>query len=110
MKLKKSPAESIDPIKLSIAFTNRELCARSGTCIGACPEKAVRTTVDVKRVRPRMEKDEFIDSSKLGPRTADSNGKLRPAADVASYHGYERHDGFASEHCASGSCNRNYRG
>lgn len=35
---------SIDPSKLSIAFSNRSLCARSGTCIGACPENAL--TVD----------------------------------------------------------------
>ena len=39
-----SEAGGIDPAKLSIAFSDRSLCARSGTCIGACPENAL--TVD----------------------------------------------------------------
>ena len=36
----------IDPKYLSIAFTDRNLCARSGTCIGACPEKALSVGED----------------------------------------------------------------
>jgi coenzyme F420 hydrogenase subunit beta len=31
----------LDRTRLSIAFTNRDLCARSGTCVGICPEKAI---------------------------------------------------------------------
>lgn len=31
----------INPELLSIAFTDRSLCTRSGTCIGACPEGAL---------------------------------------------------------------------
>lgn len=30
-----------DPNALSIAFSNRSLCTRSGTCIGVCPEDAI---------------------------------------------------------------------
>ncbi|MBK8944254.1 MAG: Coenzyme F420 hydrogenase/dehydrogenase, beta subunit C-terminal domain [Ignavibacteriae bacterium] len=33
--------KKIDKKKLSIAFTNKNLCTRSGTCVGACPEKAL---------------------------------------------------------------------
>lgn len=31
----------IDPKVLSIAFTDRDLCARSGTCVGVCPTQAL---------------------------------------------------------------------
>ena len=31
----------IDPKKLSIAFTHKALCTRSGTCIGVCPTNAL---------------------------------------------------------------------
>lgn len=31
----------INPENLSIAFTNKELCTRSGTCIGVCPTRAL---------------------------------------------------------------------
>lgn len=34
-------ADGLDRSKLSIAFTNRDLCTRSGTCVGICPEKAI---------------------------------------------------------------------
>ena len=33
--------KKIDPSKLSIAFTNKELCARTGTCVGVCPTNAL---------------------------------------------------------------------
>lgn len=32
---------TIDPAKLSAAFKNRDLCARTGTCVGICPEEAL---------------------------------------------------------------------
>jgi coenzyme F420 hydrogenase subunit beta len=38
--------KTIDPRKLSIAFTERSLCTRSGTCIGACPENALSIDED----------------------------------------------------------------
>jgi len=38
--------KTIDPRNLSIAFSNRSLCCRSGTCIGACPEKALSVDED----------------------------------------------------------------
>ena len=38
--------KTIDTRKLSIAFSNRSLCTRSGTCIGACPEKALSVDED----------------------------------------------------------------
>lgn len=39
-------AKRIDPKYLSIAFSNRDLCARSGTCVGACPENAISVGED----------------------------------------------------------------
>lgn len=33
--------KTINKKKLSVAFTNKDLCTRSGTCVGACPEKAL---------------------------------------------------------------------
>lgn len=33
--------KSIDKNKLSVAFSNQELCTRSGTCVAACPENAL---------------------------------------------------------------------
>jgi len=33
--------KKIDPKFLSIAFTNKDLCTRSGTCVAVCPEKAL---------------------------------------------------------------------
>ena len=47
--------KSIDKKLLSIAFTNKDLCARCGTCIGICPESALfmdnelYPTVDIKK-------------------------------------------------------------
>jgi len=35
------PLAGLDRTQLSIAFTNRDLCTRSGTCVGICPEKAI---------------------------------------------------------------------
>ncbi|NOZ37521.1 MAG: 4Fe-4S dicluster domain-containing protein [Gammaproteobacteria bacterium] len=39
-------AKTTDSRKLSIAFSNRSLCTRSGTCIGACPENALSVDED----------------------------------------------------------------
>ena len=36
----------IDPKNLSIAFTNKDLCTRSGTCIGVCPTNALSLDKD----------------------------------------------------------------
>ena len=36
----------IDPKLLSIAFTDRSLCARTGTCVGVCPERALSLDED----------------------------------------------------------------
>lgn len=36
-----SIATKLDRSKLSIAFTDRDLCTRSGTCVGICPEDAI---------------------------------------------------------------------
>ena len=33
--------KKIDPKFLSIAFTNKDLCTRSGTCVAVCPENAL---------------------------------------------------------------------
>ena len=33
--------KKIDPKFLSVAFSNKNLCTRSGTCVGACPENAL---------------------------------------------------------------------
>src|SRR3989304_4947611 len=33
--------KKIDSKFLSIAFTNKDLCTRSGTCVAVCPEKAL---------------------------------------------------------------------
>ncbi|HEX9876467.1 MAG TPA: coenzyme F420 hydrogenase/dehydrogenase beta subunit N-terminal domain-containing protein, partial [Gammaproteobacteria bacterium] len=41
-----SETKRIDPKYLSIAFTDRDLCARSGTCVGACPENAISVGED----------------------------------------------------------------
>lgn len=32
--------------KLAVAFTNRDLCTRSGTCVGICPENAIEIGPD----------------------------------------------------------------
>lgn len=37
----------VDPKFLSIAFTDRDLCARSGTCIGICPTQALSLDDDL---------------------------------------------------------------
>ena len=36
----------IDLNKLSVAFRDRSLCARSGTCVGVCPENAITLDAD----------------------------------------------------------------
>ena len=33
--------KKLDPEKLAVAFRERSLCTRSGTCVGICPEKAI---------------------------------------------------------------------
>ncbi len=38
--------KNIDPKNLSIAFTNKDLCTRSGTCIGVCPTNALSLDED----------------------------------------------------------------
>ncbi len=38
--------KTIDPKNLSIAFTNKDLCTRSGTCIGVCPTNALTLDKD----------------------------------------------------------------
>lgn len=37
----------VDLSKLSIAFTEKSLCTRCGTCVGVCPEKALRIGKDM---------------------------------------------------------------
>jgi len=44
--------KSLDKKKLSIAFTDRALCARSGTCVGVCPEGAIEIGSDGYPVMP----------------------------------------------------------
>ena len=39
--MKRSDPLDIDVRKLSAAFTNHDLCTRSGTCVGICPEEAL---------------------------------------------------------------------
>jgi coenzyme F420 hydrogenase subunit beta len=36
----------IEPSKLSVAFTEKSLCTRCGTCIGVCPERALTVGPD----------------------------------------------------------------
>lgn len=38
--------KKIDTTKLSIAFSHKELCARTGTCIGVCPTNALKVGKD----------------------------------------------------------------
>lgn len=33
--------KTVDPMKLSIAFSDHELCTRCGTCAGVCPTAAI---------------------------------------------------------------------
>ncbi len=44
----------VDPEKLSVAFREPSLCARSGTCVGVCPEKALSIGEDYY---PRIDED-----------------------------------------------------
>jgi len=50
--------KKIDKTKLSIAFTNKELCTRSGTCIGVCPTNALSIGKDFY---PELDPDKCIE-------------------------------------------------
>ena len=47
LNMNASPIGSgINPAALSIAFRDRSLCARTGTCVGICPEQAISLDSD----------------------------------------------------------------
>jgi coenzyme F420 hydrogenase subunit beta len=48
----------IDVSKLSIAFSNKELCTRSGTCIGVCPTNAIKVGKDFY---PELDEEKCIE-------------------------------------------------
>ncbi len=50
--------KKIDKTKLSIVFTNKELCTRSGTCIGVCPTNALSIG---KNFYPELDPDKCIE-------------------------------------------------
>lgn len=46
----------LDKSKLSVAFRDQSLCARSGTCVGVCPENAIEIGPDLYPIIPDVSK------------------------------------------------------
>ncbi len=57
------PSTGIDTSRLSIAFSKPDLCARTGTCVGVCPEKAI--TLD-ENYYPVLNEDLCTECGKCG--------------------------------------------
>ena len=93
---KKRTMKNINPKNLSIAFTNKDLCTRSGTCIGVCPTNALSLDDEFY---PKLDPDKCIDCGLCAKTCPGGEVNYNKLSNITFGHGLrnENFDGHVSK-------------